>query len=127
MEGYRESTSSCLLVAPVTTKEALRQSETLARSSIHPTLERLGVDLTWAKKLTEPAKTAGSIFSEINDATFLIFEVSRSDPDVFFYLGYAQSLSKIIITLQLRSARKITQLTRKVDYHIEYDLLAGWT
>ncbi|MCP4685461.1 MAG: sensor histidine kinase [bacterium] len=116
------SPTSCLYIAPCNPIPARRSIlDTVYQKSIRPAIETAEIKIRKAEKLSSPAKVPGTLSVEITGVDFVIAEISERDPEVLFYLGFAQSISKIVVTLRHHGSPELPSITRLSDFHLDYD------
>ena len=73
------------------------------------------------RKLVDPVRTTRSVEQEVSAASFVLAEVSASDPAVCFYLGIARSQGKPLVLLRRFDAREAQPLEAMADFPIVYE------
>jgi len=90
------------------------------RDTVHRALDRAGV------KLITPDLEAGAVWAEatteaIASADFVIADVSRGNPNVFYEVGYAHALRKNTILLVSKDADPKLPTDLEGTFYLTYD------
>ena len=122
------ATLRCLLVAADSAKIDLYRPESPATPdylrAVRLAIEGCNIELIIARKLVQPVKTPQTVADELASPAVVVAEVSGGDPVAPFYLGFAKSLGKTIITLCAHGGARVDPVTRLSDFHFDYESTA---
>lgn len=66
---------------------------------IKPTVEAVGDNCLRADNIFTPGTIINDVFSEIKKSDYIIADLSGHNPNVYYELGYAHALDKIVILI----------------------------
>ena len=121
-ESGGEPVLTGLLVSPPLPRAGDAPQEQVYMPQLRAVLaEETAITLTRAKKLTNPAKISKSLAAEVQDASFLLADLSRHAPSVYMYMGLAKALKKTIVTLRCPGKAQVRWVERVSDFVLDYE------
>lgn len=121
-----DKNKTCFLICPIGTEdsETRKRSDKLSTFLLKPILEKVNYNLIRADKIKKNDKIDETIIDQIKNADLIIVDITDTNPNVFYELGYSTALNKTVIQISDGNSSNIpfdisTTRTYSYDFDVE--------